>query len=221
MIQRLRIHGLDCTCATASPHRIAYLLYPMEAASRWLDRLASEKDVTIVAISGMDWQNALSPWPAKGVPRGTPDFEGHAPQLLATLHQHILPQVESTLGIDAQAERTLVGVSMSGLFTLWQWLLCDTFCNIASLSGSFWYEGFLDWFMSHGIPPKKGTAYFLLGRKEPHSPIREFNSVGLNTDMIVSALRSAGIPSVYDIVPGDHYADPLGRLTAAFNALYT
>ncbi|MDE6638872.1 MAG: hypothetical protein K2K32_11640 [Muribaculaceae bacterium] len=41
---------------------------------------------------------------------------------------------------------------MSGLFALWQWMVCDTFRNIASLSGSFWYEGFMEWMKSRTIP---------------------------------------------------------------------
>ena len=167
----------------------------------------------------MDWESVFSPWPAPGVPKGSPDFKGQSPQFLKLLQGTVLPQVESALGMPADVERTLVGVSMSGLFALWQWMLCDTFRNIASLSGSFWYDGFTDWMKSHPIPGKSGRAFFLLGDREPHSRVKAFSSVGTNTAEIIGLLEASGINTEFRSVPGDHFADPIARLDAAFKAL--
>ena len=221
MAQTIKIDNLDCLCSSSgSKDKIAYILYPMDMLADWIERAAQEYDTTIVVVTGMDWQNVFSPWAAKGVPKGSPDFKGESPQFLKQLQQQVIPSVESSLGISNDATRTLVGVSMSGLFALWQWMVCDTFANIASLSGSFWYEGFLDWFMNRPVPAKSGKAYFLLGNQESKSKVKAFSSVAENTEQIISRLSTAGIDVEFQSVPGNHYSDPIPRLDKAFSALY-
>ena len=222
MTKTLDIDGLKCLCSLAGrTDRIAYILYPMDIPGAWIEPAAARYDTNIVVITGMDWQNVFSPWPAKGVPEGDPDFKGESPEFLEQLRHKVIPQVESALGIDSGAVRTLVGVSMSGLFALWQWMLCDTFTNIASLSGSFWYEGFLDWMKSRTIPQKTGKAYFLLGDQESRSRVKAFATVGVNTREIVDMLSAAGVNTEFQSVPGNHYSDPLPRLDRAFTAIYS
>ncbi len=192
----------------------------MDMLTGWIEPAAEKYGVTIVVVTGMDWQNVFSPWPAPGVPKGTADFEGDSPAFLAILQQKLIPAVETALGISTDVERTLVGVSMSGLFALWQWMMCDTFRNIASLSGSFWYKGFVDWMKERPVPAKTGKAYFLLGNQESRSNVKAFNSVGEDTAQIVTLLRDAGIDVEFRSVPGNHYSDPIPRLNSAFEALY-
>lgn len=221
MIQKIDIDGLQCLCGSCnSKEKIAYILYPMDALSDWIEPAAQKYGVTIVVITGMDWQNVFSPWPSRGVPKGTPDFKGESPEFLKQLQQKVLPVVENEFGMSQEVDRTIVGVSMSGLFALWQWMLCDTFQNIASLSGSFWYEGFVDWMKSLVIPKKSGMGYFLLGDQEPKSKVKEFSTVGTATQEILKLLRIAGIDVEYQSVPGDHFANPIPRLDRAFTALF-
>ncbi len=221
MTQKIEVENIQCLCSSVKNQRsIAYILYPMDMLGEWIEPAAEKYNTTIVVITGMDWQNVFSPWPAPGVPKGTEDFKGQSPEFLDLLQQKILPHVEKTLNIESTVERSLVGVSMSGLFTLWQWMLCDTFTNIASLSGSFWYEGFLDWIKGRPIPEKKGRAYFLLGDQESKSKVKAFDIVGRNTQEIIALLRSAGISTEFQSVPGNHYSDPIPRLDKAFTALY-
>lgn len=219
MKRDLKIAGLDCLCTTRRSDRITYILYPLDMLNDWVEGAAMRFGTTIAVITGMDWQNVFSPWPAAGVPEGTPDFLGESPEFLKLLQSEVLPGIERVLGVLPDVDRTLVGVSMSGLFTLWQWMLCDTFRNIASLSGSFWYEGFMEWFKGKRIPRKPGKAFFLLGQREPQSKVSAFAPVGTNTLEIVSSLESAGINTSFEWVPGDHFADPVPRLNAALEAL--
>lgn len=207
-------------CLSSMPvrtDRVAYILYPMDILSDWIDVAAKRFSTTIVVITGMDWQNVFSPWPAPGVPKGTPDFKGESASFLHKLSEEVIPVMESDLGLRADVERTLVGVSMSGLFALWQWAECDLFANVASLSGSFWYEGFTEWFAERDFRGKKGRAYFLLGDRE--SQARSFSSVAVNTSRIIADLRNQGVEVTFESVPGDHYADPIPRLNKAFAAL--
>ena len=219
MEKRIDIENLSCLCSsTVSKDRIAYILYPMDMLAGWIEPAARKYGVTIVVLTGMDWQNVFSPWPAPGVPKGSEDFKGESPEFLKLLQEKVIPQVESELEISQNVERSLIGVSMSGLFALWQWMVCDTFRNIASLSGSFWYEGFMEWMKSRTIPAKSGKGYFLLGDQEAKSKV--FGTVGQNTQDIIALLRDAGIDVEFQSVPGNHYSDPIPRLDRAFTALY-
>lgn len=221
-MQKFEIGHLNCLCSTVCcKGKIAYILYPMDILTDWIESAAKRYGVTIVVITGMDWQNVFSPWAAPGVPKGTPDFKGESPEFLKLLQQNVISQIENTLGLTGDIERTLVGVSMSGLFALWQWMLCDTFHNIASLSGSFWYEGFVAWMKNRAIPKKTGRGYFLLGDQEPKSKVKAFSVVGTATQEILTLLKDAGNDVEFQSVPGDHYSHPISRLDKAFNALYS
>lgn len=219
MRQNLRIGNLNCLCVRQSDERVAYVLYPMETLGPWIEVAARRYGVSIVVITGMDWDDDMTPWPAKGVPAGTADFKGSAPQFMALLKGTVMPEVEKTMGINP-LERDLIGVSLSGLFTMWQWALYGVFDNVASLSGSFWYGGFADWF-DQNMTAKRGRAYLLLGDKEADSRIPQFRSVAVDTQKVVARLKEIGIKTEFEYVPGDHFADPTGRLDKAFNNLFS
>lgn len=222
MVRKIEIGNLSCLCSTAAhKDKIAYILYPMDMLGNWIEPAAEKYGVTIVVVTGMDWQNVFSPWPAPGVPKGDPDFKGESPEFLNLLQSTVIPQIEKTLQMDAAVERNLIGVSMSGLFALWQWMECDTFKSIASLSGSFWYEGFIDWMKRIDIPHKSGMGFFLLGDQESRSNVKAFNSVGVNTAEIIALLKAAGIKAEFESVPGNHFSDALPRLEKAFDVLYS
>ncbi|MDE6652916.1 MAG: hypothetical protein K2K37_00820 [Muribaculaceae bacterium] len=192
----------------------------MDILADWIEPAAKKYGVTIVVITGMDWQNVFSPWSAPGVPKGDPDFKGESPDFLKLLQSKVIPAIEQNLRTSNPVERNLVGISMSGLFALWQWMECDTFKSIASLSGSFWYQGLIEWMQKIQIPHKTGKAFFLLGDQESHSNVKAFNSVGINTAEIIKLLKSAGIRTEFESVPGNHFANAIPRLEEAFNALY-
>ena len=66
-----------------------------------------------------------------------------------------------------------------------------------------------------------GMGFFLLGDKESKSNVKAFQTVGVNTDEIISLLKAAGIKTGFESVPGNHYANPIPRLDKAFSALYS
>lgn len=219
MRQNLKIGNLKCLCVRQSDERIAYVLYPMESLGPWIEDAARRYDVSIVVITGMDWDDDMTPWPAKGVPAGTADFRGDAPRFMASLQGTVIPGVEKSIGIHP-VERDLIGVSLSGLFTMWQWAVSGVFDNVASLSGSFWYEGFADWF-DKNMTVKGGRAFLLLGDREADSRILQFRSVAVETQRVVARLKEIGIKTEFEYVPGDHFADPVGRLDKAFDNLFS
>lgn len=221
MAQNITVGTLECVVKRFGGNsKVCYILYPIDWIDGWVDAAAQRYKTSIVVVKGMDWDNDLTPWPAPGEPPGSPDFKGLAHLFLQTLINEVQPAAEKTLGIDGNAERIIVGVSLSGLFTLWQWIQCDNYGSIGCLSGSYWYDGFLEWFLQQQIPKKRGEAYFLLGTEEPKSPVKAFDSVGENTERVVERLKSIGIPTTFEWVPGNHFTDPEGRLNKTMAALF-
>ena len=200
------------------------MIYPevMPFTTAFIHEVAQSHNVSVVVVyvPSDQWNNYLTPWPEPGDAKGFPPFAGQSTEFLGTLQQDIIPVVEKALDMSPDAERDLIGVSLSGLFTLWQWLGNNTFRSIACLSGSFWYVGFMDWFEAQSIPQKSGKAYFLLGRDEPKAKIKAYQTVGVNTEEVVNRLTKAGIDVTFQWVPGNHFADPIGRAQLAFAALY-
>lgn len=220
----IKIEGLRCTCvANDASARVVYMIYPQVEGftEDWLEGQAKQNgcSIVIVYVPLDKWNDYLTPWPEPGeTPRAQP-FAGEGAEFLKMLQTEIIPQAEKVLEIEAVTERNLIGVSLGGLFTLWQWMQCDTFHSIACLSGSFWYMGFMDWFSKLIIPQKQGNACFLLGTEEPKANIKAYRSVGVNTEAVVAALTKAGIPTTFDWVPGNHFADPLPRAEKGLQAI--
>ena len=226
MIQTLRIADLKCDVAAGKPSSPAlYMIYPaiVPLPESWLEDVAQQYGVSVAAVyvPADEWNNYLTPWAEPGETPQSPPFGGKAMEFKKLLESRVIPEVEKSIGCTGAPERYLLGVSLSGLFTLWDWMQSDLFGSIACLSGSFWYEGFMDWFDSMPVPGNKGKAFFLLGVKEPKARIKAFRSVGENTLKIVGRLKESGVSVEFKWVPGDHLSGPLGRaeigIKAAFN----
>lgn len=224
MIQTLRIADLKCDVAAGKPSSpVLYMIYPaiVPLPESWLEDVAHQYGVSVTAVyvPADEWNNYLTPWAEPGeTPQSLP-FGGKAMEFKKLLESRVIPEVEKSIGCSGALERYLLGVSLSGLFTLWDWMQSDLFGSIACLSGSFWYEGFMDWFDSVPVPRKRGSAYFLLGLQEPHAHIKAYRPVGVNTEAVVKRLKEAGIHVSFDWVSGNHFADPLGRASLAVSRL--
>ena len=220
MIKNIKIEGISCACVPSNTStRIVYMIYPHidGFTDEWLETQARENNCSLVVVYvPVDkWNDYLTPWPEPGETAGAEPFAGEGAEFLKILVDDIIPQAEKVLGMSHVAERDVVGVSLGGLFTLWQWMQCSTFHSIACLSGSFWYMGFMEWFDKQTIPHKQGKAYFLLGTQEPKANIKAYRPVGVNTETIVGALKKAGISTTFEWVPGNHFANPLQRAEKA------
>lgn len=225
MVKKINIEGFECWGALcAGANRIDYLIYPalVPMEEKWLEErsMKLKANLVMVYVPAEDWNNVLTPWPEPGETKNSEPFGGKSQDFLKFLESKIIPGVEKAFGLLNVSERDLTGVSLGGLFTLWTWVKGDFFNNIACLSGSFWYPGFLDWFETNLPKKKTGRCYFLLGEQEPHSHIKEFRSVGQNTEQIVKSLKEIGCEVTFDWVPGNHFSDPVHRLEQALSGLY-
>ena len=215
----IEIGRLTCDCIyTASP-RISYILTPVRLDNKYLEQWSERYGTTVISVHGMDWDDDLTPWPAPGAEIGDADFKGQASEFLSFLRTAVIPQVEVGLHEPHLTERTLIGISLSGLFALWAWINGDDFTHIGSVSGSFWYDGFTDWLEHTAKPHKNGRAYLSLGDKEGTNGNPRFRTVVPDTARVLRTLQQAGIVALYETTAGTHFAPIYPRIEKAIEGL--
>ena len=131
----------------------------------------------LVTISGLHWNQELSPWAVETVVSRDDRFTGGAPELLPLLTGEVVPQVERLLDAPP-AWRCLAGYSLAGLFAVWTAFQCDLFTRILSASGSMWYPGWLEYATVHEPAVALQGVYLSVGDKESTSRNAVLQTVG-------------------------------------------
>lgn len=210
----INIENLKCECvAYPATENILYLLLPVHMRVDNLLDIANHFGTNVVAVTGIDWNEQLTPWSNPTVIAGEADFGDGAQSFLDTLQSKVLPVCERVLGTTA-ARRTLAGVSLAGLFAVWAWEQTDAFADIVSLSGSFWYPGFVEW-LSENAKERTGRVYLGLGEQEALNTKGVFGTVGTCTERVADILHNHGAEVESAITPGNHFAPLLPRIIAA------
>ena len=203
-------------------NKICYMILPEGIKGDLDDGLKglSEKfGVSIAVIEAVDWNNDLTPWPAEGVFKKAKPFGGKAAVFLDKLTNEIIPETERDMGIE-DAERTLLGVSLSGLFAVWAAFNTDAFANIVSISGSLWYDGFVEWMKEQTPSPQLKKVCMLLGEKEKNSKEKRMATVEERTLSAADILKAKGQAAVsFELVEGTHFSPILPRLERAMMTL--
>ena len=206
-----------------SSNKICYMILP-EGIKGDLDdglkRLSEKYGVSIAVIEAVNWNDDLTPWPAEGVFKKAKPFGGKASSFLEKLTHEIIPGTERDLGIE-DAERTLLGVSLSGLFAVWSAFNTDAFTNIISLSGSLWYDGFIEWMKEQTPSPQLKTVCMLLGEKEKNSKEKRMAIVEERTLVAADILKAKSQAAVsFELVEGTHFSPIMPRLERAFEVVF-
>ena len=201
---------------------ICYMILPEGIKADLCDGLKglSEKHgVSIVVIEDVNWNDDLTPWPAVGVFKKAKPFGGKAVAFLNKLTHEIIPETEKDLGIE-HAERTLLGVSLSGLFAVWAAFNTDAFSNIISLSGSLWYDGFVEWMKEQTPSPQLKKICMLLGEKEKNAKEKRMSTVEERTLAAADILKEKSQATVtFELVEGTHFSPILPRMERAMMTL--
>lgn len=204
-------------------NKICYMILPegiKEDLANGLERLAEKYGVSIVVINDVNWNDDLTPWPADGVFKKAKPFGGRAAEFLDKLTRDIIPETEEHLGI-VNPERTLLGVSLSGLFAVWSAFKADAFTNIISISGSLWYDGFVGWMKENAPSPNIKKVCMLLGEKEKNAKDKRMATVEECTNTAVNILKEKSCADVvFELVEGTHFSPIMPRLERAFEVVY-
>ncbi len=172
----------------------------------------------LVTISGLHWNQELSPWPVETVVSRDDNFAGEADQWLSLLTGEVVPQVERLLDAPP-AWRMLAGYSLAGLFAVWTAFHSDLFTRILSASGSMWYPGWLEYAAEHQLVADVQGIYLSVGDKESTSRNAVLQTVGERTQAVAALMGERGIPSKFELNPGNHFKNPPLRVAKGIHWL--
>ena len=185
-----------------------------------LKGLSEKYGVSIVIIEDVNWNDDLTPWPAEGVFKKAKPFGGKAATFLNKLALEIIPNTEKDLGIE-DAERTLLGVSLSGLFAVWSAFKTDAITNIISISGSLWYDGLVEWMKEQTPSLQLKKVCMLLGEKEKNAKEKRLAAVEERTLAAANILKEKTNASVtFELVEGTHFSPIMPRLERAYEVVF-
>lgn len=165
----------------------------------------------LAAIRIEDWEETLSPWPAKKVFKGSSDFGAGADQYLRELSGEIIPEIRKSAGC-VEGPCFIAGYSFAGLFALYSLYRSDAFERAASVSGSLWFPGFSDFAASHEMQRKPERLYLSIGDKEGHSRNEVLRSVVEKTEFLSNVYQQRGIRCTFELNSGNHFQEPEMRL---------
>ena len=157
----------------------------------------------VLHVSGIDWNADLSPWKAKALFRGSPDFAGKADTLICELMKH------PTVTDQRWKHRIIAGYSLAGLFVLYACTKTDLFDGCVSCSGSLWYPGFVQYLKESRVYAR--VIYLSFGTKEKNSRNPVLSKIEERTEQVVHFLKQDHICTL-EMNPGSHFHDPDGRL---------
>ena len=183
-----------------------------------VETLTRGRTATIVTIPVTNWNDALTPWPAAGIYRGEADFGGQAAETLAELLDEVMPAVEADAEL-SPAARALCGYSLGGLFALFALTHADTFAAAACLSGSVWYEGWVEHLRALPLDLSGHFAYLSLGTKERKAARPILKTVQDCMEQCASILRGDSCQVVFRTGPGNHMQHVNERLSAGLHEL--
>ena len=180
-------------------------------------RLIPDPNAALVFIDGFDWNKDLSPWPAKAV-FGDGDFGGQADAFLNELTEKIIPAAEGEMEI-SPLWRGAAGYSLAGLFSVYSVYKSSFFSRAASVSGSVWFDGWMEYARSRAFAAEVERAYFSVGAKEKKTRNVRMQPVEENTRAMHELFEARGAESRFVLNPGNHFVDAQKRLREALDYL--
>lgn len=183
---------------------------------------ATELRANVITVPVRNWDRMLTPWKAPALYREQPDFGGEAAATLQQLISKTLPQAEAQYGLHP-AHRALAGYSLGGLFTTWAFLQNNTFAAMASLSGSLWFPGWIDYceHLCQSLSLRNRFAYFSVGTGEKRASSATFRQVEANTQKTAELFKAAGAEVAFHTSPGKHFDHVTERWADGLKALDT
>ena len=184
-----------------------------------LAAMARGRAATVVSVPVRTWNDALTPWEAAALRRGAPRFGGKAAATLTELRETVVPLVEAQTGARRPAHRAICGYSLGGLFALYAFTGDRIFSACACLSGSLWYEGFVDYLRDLPFDGTGKHAFFSLGKKEPKAGAPIMRGVQDNMEACAEILRERGCEATCSLGPGSHMQHHRERFETGLAAL--
>jgi predicted alpha/beta superfamily hydrolase len=164
----------------------------------------------IVEITGISWDDDLTPWPAPAVFKGAAPYKGLADNYLRFIEDKVLFAVkENYPGVN---RFIMAGYSLGGLFAIYTGYRSSCFDTLVSCSGSLWYPEFEAYFENNDLDPIVKKVYLSLGDKEKNTRNPLMSKVEDITNKYHDHLKSKGLKTIFELNEGNHFKDSDLRL---------
>lgn len=171
----------------------------------------------LAAIGNLNWNRDLSPWATPNIGNNKYGFGG-ADEYIKKLTNEIVPEIRTKLGFEPEFT-AIAGYSLAGLFALYAAHRTDIFSRVASVSGSLWFPDFTEFAQSHDFAKTPDYIYLSLGEAEAKTRDKNLAPVRKNTEKIAELYKSQNIPTVFELNPGNHFTDTIGRTAKGIKSL--
>jgi predicted alpha/beta superfamily hydrolase len=177
------------------------------------------EDHIFVCIEPINRIHEYTPWPEERIPPNDTAFGGRASEYIDYIINTVKPYIDSHYPALTGPEHTgIMGYSLGGLVTVFALFQSDVFGRAASLSGSFWYNGWIDFIKCHNLLNFRVEIMMSVGeneaRNEPEDSIyKQMTWFNKQTHAILQAKIGRNIPLYLD--NGDHLDYLVPRMTKA------
>lgn len=164
------------------------------------------RNVEIVLVYPYDWNSQMTPWKYNGTGM---EKTGEGDRF-----------IEAFMDIFGSKDknRYIGGYSLGGLMAMYMAYRCDGFDGVASVSGSMWYPGAIEFFSEKSIKENIKKVYISIGKKEALTKNSERAAVEANTVRLVNVLEKK-CETVFEMNEGGHFTDIVKRVEKAITAL--
>ncbi|WP_079425196.1 alpha/beta hydrolase [Clostridium oryzae] len=172
-----------------------------------------------VSIQSLNWNRDYSPWPAPRLSKKSDDFEGEALTYIETLVSSIKPFIDKNYRTKVEPQNTaLIGYSLAGLATLYTAYITGIFGKIGCLSGSLWYDKWIEFIEKHKLVNRDLKIYMSLGKNEEFVRNSRMAKVGQYTKRTAEILKEQLVCNenlLLEWNEGGHFSDVPQRFAKA------
>lgn len=200
-IQNLSIAGYNCSLYLPPEYDMSDKRYPVVYINGEdeLQGIMEEMEIhfgvecsafIVLCIMVENWNEDFTPWPAPALSKKSDPFGGCTANYIKSLKDMIKPYMDEHYRTKPEpADTALVGYSLGGLTALYALYTSDEFGRIGSLSGSLWYDGWVEFINSHMPSDSIDRVYLSLGKGEEHNRNQRMARVGDYTRKTAIALK--------------------------------
>ena len=187
-----------------------------------LKKMSVPPDFLLLSIKPQNWNDDFTPWKAPAFRDGEEAPAGNADAYLTKLITEIKPYMDEHYRTKKEPEENiLLGYSLGGLAALYAICKTNFFAKTGSLSGSLWYDGFIDFMEKQHFAGEKRRVYLSLGKKEAKSRNARMGQVAQCTQRMQSLLeKELGEENItFEWNDGGHFHEIPNRFAKALRWL--
>jgi predicted alpha/beta superfamily hydrolase len=189
-IQNLAIAGYECTLYLPPKYYINDVSYPVvyingeDNIQEIMEDLEAHfgvdcSEFIALSVISENWNEEFTPWTAPPLSKKSESFKGGAAGYLNVLANTIKPFIDEHYKAKPEPSDTaLIGYSLGGLTALYALYTINAFGKIGSMSGSLWYDGWIEFMGAHMPVNAFSRVYMSLGTGEERSRNQRMAKVG-------------------------------------------